>query len=183
MCVFVLWTWCLRAKIQYYYMSPFAKKLYHGWISTMTSSSEISWKLPPPEMKSWLWMPEGASLGTRAISSMESKCHEKKVLMFSGVIREKFEKHCFYGKGNGGNRLTSFRFAPECRYNAEWLQGVENDFSNFLWLLAWHVGHFAFEVKEKTAMSNSTLPRFGMCSEREYQVAHEEKRLWMHALK
>ena len=36
------------------YMWPFAKKLYHGWISTMTSSNEISWKLPPPEMKSWL---------------------------------------------------------------------------------------------------------------------------------
>ena len=29
-------------------MWPFAKKLYHGWISTMTSSNEISWKLPPP---------------------------------------------------------------------------------------------------------------------------------------
>ena len=28
----------------YYYMWPFAKKLYHGWISTMTSSNEISWK-------------------------------------------------------------------------------------------------------------------------------------------
>ena len=48
MCVFVLWTSCLRAKIHYYYMWPFAKKLYHGWISTMTSSNEISWKLPPP---------------------------------------------------------------------------------------------------------------------------------------
>ena len=43
----------LRAKIHYYCMWPFAKKLYHGWISTMTSSNEISWKFPP-EMKSWL---------------------------------------------------------------------------------------------------------------------------------
>ena len=41
-------------KIHYYYMWPFAKKLCHGWISTMTSSNEISCKLPPPEMKSWL---------------------------------------------------------------------------------------------------------------------------------
>ena len=48
MCVFGLWTSCLRAKIQYYNTWPFAKKLYHGWISTMTSSNEISWKLPPP---------------------------------------------------------------------------------------------------------------------------------------
>jgi len=47
MCVFVLWTSCLRAKIRYYCMWPFAKKLYHGWISTMTSSNEISWKFPP----------------------------------------------------------------------------------------------------------------------------------------
>ena len=29
-------------------MWPFAKKLYYGWISTMTSSNEISWKLLPP---------------------------------------------------------------------------------------------------------------------------------------
>ena len=48
MCVFVLWTSCLRAKIQYYNMWPFPKKLYHGWISTMASSNEISWKSPPP---------------------------------------------------------------------------------------------------------------------------------------
>jgi len=47
MCVFVLWASCLRAKIYYYYMWPFAKKLYHGWISTMTSSNEISWKFLP----------------------------------------------------------------------------------------------------------------------------------------
>jgi len=52
-CVFVLWTSCLRVKIHYNYMWSFAKKLYHGWMSTMTSSNEISWKLPP-EMKSWL---------------------------------------------------------------------------------------------------------------------------------
>jgi len=39
MFVFVLWTSCLRVKIHYYYMWPFAKKLYHGWISTMTSSN------------------------------------------------------------------------------------------------------------------------------------------------
>ena len=44
-CVCMLRTSCLRAKIHYYYMWPFAKKLYHGWISTMTSSNEISWKL------------------------------------------------------------------------------------------------------------------------------------------
>ena len=30
MCVFVLWTSCLRVKKHYYYMWPFAKKLYHG---------------------------------------------------------------------------------------------------------------------------------------------------------
>jgi len=46
-CVFVLWNSCLRAKIPYYYMWPLGIKLYHGWISTMTSSNEISWKLPP----------------------------------------------------------------------------------------------------------------------------------------
>ena len=31
------------------YLWPFAKKLYHGWISTMTPSNEKSWKLPPPK--------------------------------------------------------------------------------------------------------------------------------------
>ena len=36
------------------YLWPFAKKVYHGWVSMMTSSNEILWKLPPPEMKSWL---------------------------------------------------------------------------------------------------------------------------------
>ena len=58
-CVCILWTSCLRAKMHYYYMWPFAKKLYHGWISTSTSSNKISWKLPPPEMKNWLrpWLP------------------------------------------------------------------------------------------------------------------------------
>jgi len=30
------------------YLWRFAKNLYHGWISTMTSSNKISWKLPPP---------------------------------------------------------------------------------------------------------------------------------------
>jgi len=29
------------------YLWLFAKKLNHGWISTMSSSNEISWKLPP----------------------------------------------------------------------------------------------------------------------------------------
>jgi len=29
-------------------LHPFAKKLYHGWITTMTSSNESLWKLPPP---------------------------------------------------------------------------------------------------------------------------------------
>ena len=48
--LFVLWTWCLRAKIHYYYTWPFAKKLYHSWISTMTSSNEISWNFPPNEI-------------------------------------------------------------------------------------------------------------------------------------
>ena len=38
----------------YYYIWPFVKKLYHGWVSTMTSSNEILWELPPPEIKSWL---------------------------------------------------------------------------------------------------------------------------------
>jgi len=51
MYVCTLWTSCLRAKIHYYYMWPFAKKLYFGWIITMTSSNGISWKLPPPEMR------------------------------------------------------------------------------------------------------------------------------------
>ena len=32
-------------------MWPFAKKLYHGWISTMTSSNEIHEKLPPPKWR------------------------------------------------------------------------------------------------------------------------------------
>ena len=51
MCVFVLCTSCLRAKTHYYYMWPFAKKLCHGWINTMTSSNEISWKLSPPKWR------------------------------------------------------------------------------------------------------------------------------------
>jgi len=46
-CVCMLWTSCPRAKIHYYYMWPFAKRLYHGWISTMASSNDFSWKLPP----------------------------------------------------------------------------------------------------------------------------------------
>jgi len=50
-CVCILWTSCLRAKLHYYYMWPFAKKLYHGWMSTMTSSNEISWKLPPSKWR------------------------------------------------------------------------------------------------------------------------------------
>jgi len=50
-CVCTLLTSCLGAKIHYYYMWPLAKKLYHGWISTMTSSYEISWKLPPPKWR------------------------------------------------------------------------------------------------------------------------------------
>jgi len=50
-CVFVLWTSCRRVQMHYYYMWPFAKKLYHGWISTMTSSNEISWRLPPPKWR------------------------------------------------------------------------------------------------------------------------------------
>ena len=37
-----------------FYLWPLAKKLYDGWINTMTLSNENSWKLPPPEMKSWL---------------------------------------------------------------------------------------------------------------------------------
>jgi len=45
-CVYTLWTSCLRAKMHYYYIWPFAEKLYQGWISTMTSSNEILWKLP-----------------------------------------------------------------------------------------------------------------------------------------
>jgi len=47
-CVFVLWTLCLQGKMHDYYIWPFAKKLYHSWISTMASLNEISWKLPPP---------------------------------------------------------------------------------------------------------------------------------------
>ena len=48
-CACMLWTSCLWAKIHYYhYMWPFARKVYHGWISTMTSSNEILWKLPTP---------------------------------------------------------------------------------------------------------------------------------------
>ena len=34
----------LRRKL---YLWPFAKKLYHGWISMVTSSNKISWKLSP----------------------------------------------------------------------------------------------------------------------------------------
>jgi len=49
MYVFVQSTSCLRAKIHYLHLWPFAKNLYHGWISTMTSSNSA-----PPEMKSWL---------------------------------------------------------------------------------------------------------------------------------
>jgi len=53
----ILWFESQKCMIKpyHYYMWPFAKKLYYSWISTMTSSNEISWKLPPPpEMKSWL---------------------------------------------------------------------------------------------------------------------------------
>jgi len=50
-CMFVLWTSCLRAKVHCYYMWPFAKKLYHSWISMITSSNEISWKFPPPKWR------------------------------------------------------------------------------------------------------------------------------------
>ena len=53
MCVCILWTSYPRAKIHYYYMWPFARKFYHSWMRTMTSSNEISRKLPPPEVKSW----------------------------------------------------------------------------------------------------------------------------------
>jgi len=42
---------CLRAKIHFYYRWPFAKKLYHSWIYSMTSSNKISWKLPPPKWR------------------------------------------------------------------------------------------------------------------------------------
>jgi len=31
-CVYILWTSCLRAKMHYYYIWPFVKKLSHGWI-------------------------------------------------------------------------------------------------------------------------------------------------------
>ena len=31
-----------------FYLWPLAKKLYDGWINTMTLSNENSWKLPPP---------------------------------------------------------------------------------------------------------------------------------------
>ena len=30
---------------------PFSQKLYYGWISTMTSSNESSWKLHPPKWR------------------------------------------------------------------------------------------------------------------------------------
>jgi len=36
------------------YLWPFAKSLYHVWISMATSSNENSWKFSPPKMKSWL---------------------------------------------------------------------------------------------------------------------------------
>ena len=36
------------------YLRTFAQKLYYGWMSTMTSSNESSWKFPPSEMKSGL---------------------------------------------------------------------------------------------------------------------------------
>jgi len=54
---------------------PFAKKLYHGWISTMTSSNERSWKLPP-KMKSWLrpwpkWYEIIKRLGTPVIEGIK----------------------------------------------------------------------------------------------------------------
>jgi len=49
-CVFVLWTSCLRAK-KHYCTWPFVKNLYHGWMNTMTSLNEISWKLPPPKWR------------------------------------------------------------------------------------------------------------------------------------
>ena len=50
-CVCALWTSCLRAKIHYYYMWPFAKKLYHGWICTMTSSNETVKISPLPKWR------------------------------------------------------------------------------------------------------------------------------------
>jgi len=47
-CVCMLWTSCLRAKKHYYYMWPFAIKLYHGWNK---HDDVIEWnfmKITPP---------------------------------------------------------------------------------------------------------------------------------------
>jgi len=49
MCLYYVLRVCGQKK--HYYMWPFAKKLYHGWISTMTSSNEILWKLPSPKWR------------------------------------------------------------------------------------------------------------------------------------
>jgi len=50
-CTMCAWTSCLRTKIHCYCLWPFAKKLYHGWITTMTSSNEISIKIAPPKWR------------------------------------------------------------------------------------------------------------------------------------
>jgi len=61
-CVHILWTLCLWAKMHNYYIWQFVKNLYHGWISTMTSSNEILWKFPPTKWRAgcapasrWSW--------------------------------------------------------------------------------------------------------------------------------
>ena len=139
MCVFVLWTSCLRAKIHYYYMWPFAKKLYHGWTSTMTSSNEISWKLPTPKWTAGcapVWHYHSftntsvSGAGRRLSSSLV--CHSISVFRFDLLHRRKctlthvcVSKHpfvqprIFFGRGQSVTSfVTDFLLTAENWYKA-----------------------------------------------------------------
>ena len=117
MCVFVLWTSCLLAKMQYYYKWPFAKKLHHGWLSTMTSSNEISWKLSPPKWRAgcapaWTWS---------SIAGIRSSCVIKWLKKNAvSPVREKLFNVYFILQRNSSTKCMSKPFdhsMRKCWYN------------------------------------------------------------------
>jgi len=77
----------------------FAKKLYHGWISTLTSLNEILWKLPPPEMKSWLRLCKNGCLIRVFFVERMTKC-DLLILMtpLTNSQPGKLEGRCFDNK-------------------------------------------------------------------------------------
>jgi len=54
------------------YLWPFAKKLYHSWVSMMMSSNEISWKLPHPQWRA-------GCAPAEAIRTIEESCCAKSI--------------------------------------------------------------------------------------------------------